>query len=300
MTSLSRRRFLTIAAASSALPAAAIAAGDPVATWRGRAMGAHVSMQIAGLSEAGAAPIFGAVEAELLRLENIFSLYRTESEISRLNRDGSLAAPSHELLEVLSLSDRLHQASDGAFDPSIQPLWLARAQGASGASLEAARRAVGWRQLRFDAGEVRFEGAGQGVTLNGVAQGYVTDRIVALLGARGLRDVLVDMGEIAALGRGPDGSDWRVGVAGPDGAVVKRLHMRDRALATSAPLGTQFDGRGHIMTPDGRAAPRSLVSVSARKAALADGLSTALCLLTPERGAAMVGGFDGARIEHSA
>uniref|UniRef100_UPI00356190D8 FAD:protein FMN transferase n=1 Tax=Shimia sp. TaxID=1954381 RepID=UPI00356190D8 len=225
MTSLSRRRFLSIAAASSALPAAAIAAQGPVAAWRGRAMGAQVSMKIAGLTQADAAPVFVAVERELLRLEKIFSLYRTESEISRLNRDGVLARPSHELLELLSLSDRLHRASGGAFDPSIQPLWLAMAAGAGAEEIETARRAVGWQGLGFDAAEVRFERAGQGLTLNGIAQGYVTDRIVALLKARGLGDILVDMGEIAALGHGPDGDDWRVGVAADDGTLVRRLRM---------------------------------------------------------------------------
>ncbi len=300
MISLSRRRFLTIAAASATLPAASLAAAGAAATWRGRAMGAHVSMQLAGLSQAQAAPVFVAVEQELLRLENIFSLYRTESEISRLNRDGVLAAPSHELLELLSLSDRLHRASDGAFDPSIQPLWLAMANGETGAALDTARQSVGWHHLRFDAGEVRFERAGQGLTLNGIAQGYVTDRITALLKTQGLSDVLVDMGEIAALGQGPDGANWKVGVAGADGQVVKRLQMRDRALATSAPMGTQFDGWGHIMTPDGGAAAANMVSVSANHAALADGLSTTLCLLPSERAKALVSSIAGARIEYSA
>ena len=70
MSSLSRRRFLTIAAASAAIPTGALARDS--AHWRGVALGAQVSMQLAGISDVQAAPVFAAVEKELNRLEQIF------------------------------------------------------------------------------------------------------------------------------------------------------------------------------------------------------------------------------------
>ncbi|TDK44481.1 FAD:protein FMN transferase [Antarcticimicrobium luteum] len=298
MTQFSRRRFLTIAAACAAVPARAAPA---TARWQGRALGAGVSMQLAGLTGPEAAPIFAEVARELERLEAIFSLYQGESEISRLNRDGVLPAPSPEMLELLSLSGALHRATGGAFDPTVQPLWLALAAGnGAGNDIEAARARVGWPGLRFDAAAVRFTTPGMAITLNGIAQGAVTDRIAALLRARGLRDVLVDMGEIAAMGHRADGADWSVGIADPAGRIVRRMTLTDRALATSAPLGTLLDagtGQGHILNPVGGAPRRALVSVSAPGAALADGLSTALCLLTPARGAEVLAQFPQARLE---
>ena len=297
MTPFSRRRFLTIAAACAALPAGAALA---TARWTGRALGAGVSMQLAGLTEEDAAPIFADVAQELDRLETIFSLYRTDSEITRLNRDGVLTAPSPEMLQVLSLSDTLHHATGGVFDPTVQPLWLALADGQG---VEAARTQVGWKRLRFDSAEVRFETPGMALTLNGIAQGAVTDRIAALLRARGLRDVLIDIGEIAALGRRADGAAWSVGIADPEGQVLRRMTLTDRALATSAPLGTVLDfetGQGHILNPAGGAPARALVSVSAPDAALADGLSTALCLLPPLRGADVLAQFPQAQLEVAA
>lgn len=306
MSALNRRRFLSIAAASAALPAMTLAATNaiPTAQWRGRAMGAATSMKLVGLDNAAAAPIFAAVEQELSRLEGIFSLYRTDSEIARLNRDGVLAAPSLDLLAVLSLSDQLNRASDGAFDPTIQPLWLAVATGKTGADLDHARGLVGWHALQFDAREVRFDRAGRGLTLNGVAQGFVTDRIARLLKSHGLHDVLIDMGEIAALGRDADGSDWAVGVASVDGTVVQRLQLRDRALATSAPMGTPIGTpiggartQGHIFTAQSSAPTRDLVSISAPNAALADGLSTSLCLLSDAKAQQMMQHFPQAKIE---
>ena len=285
MSDLNRRRFLSIVAASVALPA--MAATSSVAHWNGRAMGAKVSMKIAGVDDATAAPIFAAVEQELMRLEGIFSLYRTDSEITRLNLDGFLRAPAPEFLQVLSLCDRLHRASNGAFDPTIQPLWLAVAQGSDTATIEQARKLVGWKALHFDASDVRFDGAGRGLTLNGVAQGFVTDKIAALLKAHGLRDVLVDMGEIAALGHDVDGSEWTVGVAGV------------ASVGVASVAGVDGD-KGHIFGASYDVALRKLVSVSAPSAALADGLSTTLCLLSEQDAKPVMSQFPTAQIEYSA
>lgn len=299
MTRLSRRRFLSIAAASASLPVGARAARS--STWRGSALGAPASMQFAGLSQHDAAPLIVAVEDELMRLEKIFSLYRPDSEISRLNANGHLAHPSPELLQVLGFCDLLHTASGGAFDPTIQPYWMALAGGETGAALTDARARVGFDKLRFDSSEIRFAGPNPGaLTLNGVAQGAITDRIAALIRDFGMRDVLIDMGEIAALGVGLDKTPWRAGVADPHGRILQRVFLRDRALATSAPAAMMLDasgGHGHILQPRGEGVVRQLASVSASSAMVADGLSTALCLLPGEATPAVLEQFPGARLE---
>lgn len=299
-----RRRFLAITAAALAAPAGASAR----TVWRGRAMGAEASMQLAGLADHDARRIFALTEAELDRLERIFSLFRRDSALVQLNRDGVLDAPPPELLDVLSLSAGLNDATGGAFDPTVQPLWRAHADAAqhgrrlAGAALERHRRRTGWYRVRFDAGQVRFTQPGMALTLNGIAQGYVTDRIARLLRQQGLTDMLIDMGEIAAVGRRPDGTAWRAGIARPDGQLQRRLTLRDRALATSAPMGTVLDPAGkvgHILDPKtgGPAGAHALVSVSAPSAALADGLSTACSLLTTEHIAHVLSRFPGARLE---
>ena len=301
---LTRRRFLSISAAAASLATSLVATpvqASDVARWRGQALGAHASMTLDGLGDSEAQPIFGAVEQELTRLEAIFSLYRDDSEISRLNQSGQLVAPSAELLDVLSLSGALFAATDGAFDPTVQPLWLALAQGGDVAAKAVAKAVVGWQNVQFDTTAVRLTRPGMGLTLNGIAQGYITDRIAALLRRRGLNNVLIDMGEIAALGGHGDGRDWQAGIARPDGVVVHRVSLRDRALATSAPLGTvmpQNGGFGHIVDPSGAAAAsQNLVSISAPLAAVADGLSTACCLLDKDQARAAVSAFPGAAIE---
>ncbi len=113
------------------------------------------------------------------------------------------------------------------------------------------------------------------LTLNGIAQGYVADRVAALLAGHGLTRALIDTGEMVAL---PDG-DWPVQLE-----AGGNLALRNRALATSAPLGMTFGGDGvtsHILDPRTARPVLStwrVVSVSAPSAALADALSTAACL----------------------
>lgn len=286
---LNRRRFLTISAAAAALPGSAWAQ-PPVARWRGQALGAAASMTLVGMTDQTAHETFAAVEAEVSRLERTFSLYRPGSAVSRLNETGRLASPPAEMLELLGLSQSLHQATGGAFDPTIQPLWelhalsAARGDVPEAATLAEARSRCGWNKLHYDATEVSFSRKGMALTFNGIAQGFIADRVAALLRRRGLRDLLIDMGEIAALGRRPDGGCWRAGIATPEGEIVRQVQLAERALATSAPLGTLLDpaGRvGHILDPrSGEPGGQwRLVSLAAERAALADGLSTAFCLM---------------------
>ncbi|WP_170411856.1 FAD:protein FMN transferase [Ruegeria atlantica] len=296
MTLLSRRRFLTISAASAACPA--IAAPVTPARWRGSALGAPASMHLVGLSDAQARPIFAAVEAEVTRLEDIFSLYRPNSQLSRLNRDGSLTHPAPELLNLLSLCSVLHENSDGAFDPTIQSLWIALA---TSGDVAAARKTVGWTRVSVGRDIIRLPYPGQSaLTLNGIAQGAITDRIADLLKSQGLTDVLVDMGEIAALGRRYDKQDWQVGLVGPKRRLIKRIALRDRAVATSDNADLMLTDRyGHILSPKGQSPEHRVLSVSAKTAALADGLSTALCALPKGDMTTVLNRFPDARLEMS-
>ena len=299
---LTRRRFLVIAAGLPLVSAGAgHAATDDLYEWRGVALGADAVIRLA---HPQAPDLVAAAVAEIRRLEQVFSLYDAQSALCCLNREGGLSAPPVELLEVLALSGRVHAASDGAFDPTVQPLWQAYAEAwAKGTApsnevLKGAQDLVGFDRVSYSEEGIRLE-PGMALTLNGIAQGHIADRVAALLRAAGVQNVLIDAGEIAALGRAPDGGDWPVTIAG-SGPVG----LSNRALATSAPLGTVFDpyGRvGHILDPRSGlpAAPVwRQVSVSASTAAVADALSTASCLLPDDSSIQqLVARFEGAALE---
>lgn len=300
---LTRRRLLTISAALALTPAALRAGTPPPAArlWSGQALGARASIRLA---HPDAQAISERVLAEIDRLEDILSLYRPDSALARLNRDGQLDAPPFELLECLSLAGAVHGASGGRFDPTVQPLWALWAEAAAAghqpapAEIAARRAVVGWEGVTLDSDRISLR-PGAALTLNGIGQGYVADRVAALLTAEGLSEILIDTGEFRALGGQPGGGPWQITLA-----AGGQLGLSGRALASSSPLGTTFDqaGRnGHILEPaTGRpsAAAWREIAISAPSAALADALSTAACMI-PDREeiAAMVAQFPGARVE---
>jgi len=279
-----RRRMLSILAGATLLPTLGRAASTPeFAQWRGIALGADAKII---LDHPNARVLIRQAVREIRRLEGVFSLYR-DSELTRLNAVGRLDNPAFEMVELLSICDHLNARTGGAFDPTIQPLWALYAESfAAGAApdrqqISRALQSSGWANLRFDASGVAFSNPGGLLTLNGIAQGYIADKIAAMFRANGVENVLVNTGEIMALGGAPDGRDWPVNLRNRPGEQVP---LRNLAIATSAPLGTTFDqsGRvGHIIDPrTGNPAGRwPQISVVARTAALADGFSTAFCLM---------------------
>ena len=309
MTQLNRRRFLTIsagAAASLAIPAGAASGGGDLYRWQGMALGASASITLA---HPQAARIVARARREIARLEQVFSLHRPDSALARLNRDGHLANPPFELLECLGQCGAVHAATNGAFDPSVQPLWTlyagAAARGAypGAGEIDAVLPLVGWSQVSFDSSEIRLARPGMGLTLNGIAQGYIADRVANLLRREGLADVLVNTGEMRAIGAMPGAPEgWPVSLKAGDEILPDAVHLREMALASSAPMGTLLDaaGRvGHVMDPaTGRPAVArwQLVSVTAPGAAIADALSTAGCLMSKERLSAAIAVFPGAAI----
>ncbi|MDW7555479.1 FAD:protein FMN transferase (plasmid) [Azospirillum brasilense] len=308
-----RRRFLGIAAVAAGLallPGGLRAAGVPVRTWRGVALGADSVIQLAHPDPAEADRLIALCLEEVARLERIFSLYRTDSALVRLNRDGVLEAPPADLVRLLSEAAAFSRRTDGAFDPTVQPLWQLYAghfarpgadpAGPPEAVLRAARELVDHRKLRVEPGRVAFAGRGMAVTLNGIAQGYVTDRVSERLRAEGMTDVLVDLGEIRALGHHPSGRPWSVGLADPlvEGRNAGTLEIAERAVATSGGYGTPFDAAGrftHLFDPatGGCAREWLAVTVLAPDATTADALSTALSVAPEARAAVLLDRFPG-------
>ncbi|UFZ02789.1 FAD:protein FMN transferase [Bradyrhizobium ontarionense] len=306
--SLTRRRMIVIAAcaAGSAFLTGrrtAAAAGDPV-RWCGSALGAQVSIEIHHPDRAEAARLVERCIQDVRRLEQQFSLYRADSAICTLNRTGILVAPDADMVTLLKASLLFGGLTDGAFDPTVQPLWQLYADhfasdspdsgGPSPAKLAEALAKVGRHGLVVNEDRVVLVKHGAAITLNGIAQGYATDRVVDRLRAAGLSTTLVNMGEVRAIGARPEGTPWRVGLADPDhpGALAETVDLVDRAVATSAGAGFRFDSAGrftHLFDPaTGRSPQRySTVSVIAPTATEADALSTAFSLM-PSSGIANV------------
>lgn len=307
-TRMPRRRMLTLLAASAAmtgLPNGLSAAAEATLEWRGTALGGRVRMLFASDDSAAVQRIVERAIAEIDRLENIFSLYRPDSELCRLNRSGSLSGPSIDLVDLLRESVRLGDLSGGAFDVTVQTLWNLHREhftkvrrspgGPQPEAIAAALALVDYRLIDVSTARIDLAKPDMTVTLNGIAQGYITDRITDLLRHSGFEHVLVDLGEIRATGRPPSAAGWPVRIEFMQRSAERPepLLLSGRAIATSAGATSEFDGSGlhhHIFDPaTGTSSCRFQgVSVIAGGATLADGLSTALSILPIDRGIALV------------
>lgn len=288
--SLTRRRFISISAAA-AVGFYDISAHAEPSAWQGTALGAHAKLHIGGVSRGEGDRLITLARAEIERLENIFSIYRNDSAISQLNRTGFLTLPPPEMIELLSMARTIHVSTAGRFDPTIQPLWALYAEKDGRPSLreiEKVRRFVGMSKVQVSVAAVKFNKHGMALTLNGIAQGYITDRVVSLLRAEGLKNAVVNLGEISAMGHDMTGDPWKIGVAEfGDEQPDEYVSLANGSIATSAPLGTTFDGEAsHIIDPSNGKAVRSVwrsVSVMHRSAAVADGLSTAMIMMNEKQ-----------------
>jgi thiamine biosynthesis lipoprotein len=219
-----------------------------------------------------------------------------------------------DFIALLSRALVLAEISEGVYDPTVQPVWqlyfrhftAARPDPAGPAPQEiaVALAKVDWRAVEVDAKRRRiaFAHSGMALTLNGGAQGYITDRVTDVLRAHGFDRTLVDMGEPRALSAKPDGSAWRIGIANPadTSRIVTTLELVDQCVATSGGYGTLFDEAGtftHLIdTRTGRTAPALLgVSVLADSGTIADGLAAAMLMAPIERRQAILKAAGGQR-----
>ncbi len=263
---LSRRRFLTLTAAATL---AAPARAAPI-RWQGFAMGAECQLTLHAPPEQARAAI-ARIRAMLTRTEALFSLYDPTSQLSRLNRTGHLRRPPPEMTQILAQANRVHGATQGRFDPTVQPLWQALARNHDPAP---ARARIGWQHVRRQPDQITLA-PGQALTLNGIAQGFATDRARDILRQMGLTRVLINMGEFAALG-----GAFRMGLSDPARGLFATQPLQDQAMATSSPGALSLGAQSHILDPTGQGPLWSTVTVTGRSATLADAASTAFCLMT--------------------
>jgi thiamine biosynthesis lipoprotein len=279
-------------------------------TWQGEVLGAWSELTLWHTDAAFAQRTIRKVRQEIDRFERIFSLYRPDSEIARLNAAGRLAGPSGELRALIDESQRMAALSGGAFDISVQPLWRlyeAHFWSRSDVQADIAARArevaselVDFRRIDAGAASIGFTRPGMAITLNSLAQGYITDAIADLLRQEGFESAVVDLGEFRTLGRHPDGRPWRLGIrngktAGEAGRMVE---LTDMALAVSGGYGTPFEPSGrfhHIFDPQSGASANAFVEVAVigPRATAANALSTAICVAGEARTTALLAAYPG-------
>jgi thiamine biosynthesis lipoprotein len=310
MQSVNRRQFLLVAGGSgAALAAGAIhqfalpkkAQSWPVVCRKTFALGTNVSIAARHPSSQLADRAIAAAFDELALVERLMSIYRPDSQVSVLNRTGEMRHPHPHLVEVLRHACQIARRTAGAFDVTVQPLWEAFATASKcqqlpdHSTIEAARAKVDWTQLAVADDTVRLLKPGMKITLNGIAQGFAADRVLAALRSFGVQHALINAGELQSLGNSDRGDAWRVGIQHPrqDDAYVALAELDGRAMATSGDYATRFspDGRHHhILDPRTGYSPSEICSVTilAASGMMSDALSTASFVLGLESSLALI------------
>jgi len=257
--------------------------------------------------------------AEIKKVDDLMSDYKSDSEISLLNRDafGREVKVSESTFEVLQKSTEFSRLSGGAFDITIKPLvelWRSAAEANSvpdEAELQLASSKVGYEKLYLDANEmtVRFAIEGMRLDLGGIAKGYAIDRAIEAMKTGGAVGGLVDVGgDIRCFGMPPEGkSTWRIGLQDPDvsresdqfltgaaGRVLKVLKLKNAAVATSGGYRrfVLIGGKKYSHIMDRRtgesAEGMSSVTIISQDAVDADALATAVSVMGAEKGLALI------------
>jgi len=275
----------------------------------GNTMGTTYHIKVVADSSSDVRLLQPRIDRRLEQLNQSMSTYRFDSEISRFNRLQSSDANfevSSDFLAVMLAADAVYRLTDGAWDGTVNPLINLWGFGPSGRvdklptdqAIANALKNVGFDQIEVSAkGFLKKHRPEVTIDLASIAKGYGVDQIAQLIEASGFKNYLVEIGgEVYASGRRLDSKRWRVGINQPRktaaaDAVYIALELEDQAMATSGDYRNfeVIEGRAysHIIDPrSGYPINHGVVSASvvAPNCTLADGLATALMVMTPDKG----------------
>ena len=270
-------------------------------------LGTLVTVKLYGDAETVRLPVERAYAA-LDRVDSLMSRYRDDGALRRLEQTAQKGVrTSAELVAVLARSQRFAALTGGAFDCTVgalSRLWnfpdaLAPPDSAA---VDSALALVGYEGLQVEGEIVRIGRPGTRLDLGAAAKGYAVDRMVAVFEEAGIAGGLIDAGgDIRYWGAKPDGRPWVFGVQHPRDPK-RYIEVDDlglAAIATSGDYQQYFEWEGaryhHLLDPRTGYPARACASATvwAGTALDADILSTAVFVLGPERGLALVAELEG-------
>ncbi|MBL6970553.1 MAG: FAD:protein FMN transferase [Desulfobacterales bacterium] len=254
------------------------------------------------------------------RLEDInrsMSTYRKDSEISRFNaweRAAEEIIISDDFWQVMIVAQKIYELTDGAWDGTVKPLlslWgfdsaKNKHRIPEKSEIQAQLANVGFNQIEISSDRFLIKRkASISLDFASIAKGYGVDQVTALIKNSGIENFLVEIGgEVFASGHRKDGKPWRVGINRPQkdapyDQIYKVINLHNKAFATSGDYRNYFEVDGkrysHILDPrSGYPVSNGVVSVSivADDCTFADGLSTAVMVLGPQKGLELIDKLD--------
>ena len=271
---------------------------------------------------------------EIKKLEQLLNFFSADSEVTALNRASGRepVKVSRDTLDVIKKTVEIANYTDGAFDPTIGPLmrlWGFESQNPKPSiplenKIKDALRFVDYKKIKINdlSSQIFLEEKGMEIDLGGIAKGYAADRAIETIKAKGIKAALVAIaGDIKTFGLKPDLQPWKIGIQNPriesgvrgqstthggsgvmnEEDIFASLYIKDKAISTSGDYQRFFIQNGkqyhHILNPGTGYPAAGVISVSiiAPEGYMADGLSTGIFVLGPDKGIKLLEsmGFDG-------
>lgn len=241
---------------------------------------------------------------EIARLEEIFSSYKTDSDVARISKNaGSPVRVSPETIEVLKTAIRVADLSNGAFDPTVGA--LGKAWGYSGEKgVVPSREEIGKALALVDYRDVEILEAastaglkrkGMSLNLGGVAKGYIVNKAVEALKREGVTRGIIHAGGDMVVFQKDEKEPFSVGIQHPrEKKLLGKALVYNGAVATSGDYERFFEIGGkrfhHILDPRTGfpAEGTESATIVAKDPTLADALSTAVFVMGPQRGMELI------------
>jgi len=245
---------------------------------------------------------------------DIASIYDEDSEMSLLNKNGFIDDPSDELKELISLSIKYYDISNGSFDITIRPVLALWSEGlwkeseeVQAAEIQEALKLVGSDKIIIENNKIHFTVEGMSADLGGIAKGYAADKALEVISEYGIENALVNAGgDVAAIGRKSGKEQWLIELDDPDGAensssgseALPSFVFENKAVATSGNYYRYYDPEKkvhHITDPlTGYSADKCIsVTIIADSCTEADVLATSVFVKGPMEGMELVEEMEG-------
>ena len=270
-------------------------------------MGSRFEITAVASDEEVARQAIGRAYDEIERIEAMISSWRPTSETSTVNRRAGVGPTevSPELYGLIRRSLKLSALTDGAFDVTfagVGSLWDFDDPTPTlpePAAIRAALEHVGYQKVALDpeSRSVFLDDSGARIGFGAIGKGYAANRAVWVLKQEGITAGVVNAGgDLVAYGQQENGSQWEIGIAHPRDRdrIFARLPLTEQAVVTSGDYESLFeiDGKryAHILDPRTGWPVDHLASVTivCPDAELADGLATAVSVMGPDAGLALV------------
>ncbi|RPI76811.1 MAG: FAD:protein FMN transferase [Desulfobacteraceae bacterium] len=267
-------------------------------------IGTFVAITLLHSSKDQAEQALGLAFTEVSRLENVLNRFDQRTGLSYLNQKGNLKSLPPDLETVIAASLYYHRLTNGAFDITVQPIvdyYKEKFQNKgnvnpSDQEIHNLLGLVDSRNILLNNRSVSFAKTGMGITLDGIAKGYIVDRVAEVLAKQKIEHFLINAGgEIRTMGKADKSKPWRIAIQDPfkKKNYPDQIELNNGALATSGSYEVYFDQEKmfhHIVNPRTGLSPHQSISVSvvAETTMQADALSTGVFVMEPGPGIAFI------------